>query len=525
MLGLNEIGLLSMTAISIKDMSAEHARNFFLKHESYCGFRLPPYFDFHPLLNAVLQELQKKRNGLNDIGGNSATQYEGVNYVLQTNKDGHYAWRPFELVHPAIYVSLVMKITEDANWDILQARLNKFSSNPKIVCASLPRESTAENLSDTAETVTGWWSDVEQLSLLKALDFKYLFVTDISSFYPSIYTHSISWAVHTKEEAKKDEYRKPKAANRYLGPAIDYSIQKMRYGQTNGIPQGNVLMDFIAELVLGYADEKLTEKLRELGVEDYYIIRYRDDYRVFTNLKEHSEAIARELTLVLQEFGLQLNASKTSSSDDIILNSIKEDKREALALFSKSQWEATIQKSLLKLVMFSRRYPNSGQLDKQLTRLSKKLEVKKTLKEDPRPIISIITDIMLNNPRTIASCALVLSNTLKFIEDEGERVDLLKKIKDKFKVVLGTGVLDIWLQRISYPIQKDIEYDEALCLVVSDVDGINIWESSWVTDQNFMSNVMTTPFIDKERLEACKPVIDEKEVALFPYDDDPEREE
>jgi hypothetical protein len=40
-------------------------------------------------------------------------------------------------------------------------------------------------------------------------------------------------------------------------------MQGMNYGQTNGIPQGSVLMDFIAEMVLGYIDECLSECLDE----------------------------------------------------------------------------------------------------------------------------------------------------------------------------------------------------------------------------------------------------------------------
>ena len=58
----------------------------------------------------------------------------------------------------------------------------------------------------------------------------------------------------------------------------------MNYGQTNGIPQGSVLTDFIAEIVLGYIDSKLSERIRkEIGSINYKIIRYRDDYRIFTN--------------------------------------------------------------------------------------------------------------------------------------------------------------------------------------------------------------------------------------------------
>ena len=60
-------------------------------------------------------------------------------------------------------------------------------------------------------------------------------------------------------------------------------IQEMSFGQTNGIPQGSILMDFIAEIVLGYADELLSKELVKLKINDYKILRYRDDYRIFTN--------------------------------------------------------------------------------------------------------------------------------------------------------------------------------------------------------------------------------------------------
>ena len=40
----------------------------------------------------------------------------------------------------------------------------------------------------------------------------------------------------------------------------------MRYGQTNGIPQGSVLMDFISEMVLGYIDKLLEEKISNIKI-------------------------------------------------------------------------------------------------------------------------------------------------------------------------------------------------------------------------------------------------------------------
>lgn len=502
----------------ITEMVAEDARNFFLKHSSYCSFNLPPYFNFQPLLHEVNGALELKRNGINDIGYKNACKYENVNYILQTNKDGHYSWRPFDLIHPAIYVHLVRKITEDGEWSLLVSRFDEFQSNKKIVCTSLPRQSEDDDTSDTAETVSGWWRDVEQESINKALKFKYLFTTDIANFYPSIYTHSIPWAVHTKQEAKG-----VRGDNENLGNRIDHALRQMRWGQTNGIPQGSALMDFIAEIILGYADELLGKKLEGENIDDYHIIRYRDDYRVFTNSKEDAEAIARYLTVILQTLGLQLNASKTSLSEDVILCSMKPDKQEALMLFGKSVNATTIQKTLLKLVIFSRKYKNSGQIAKYLAKINKRLERRSKLKEDVPPIVSIIADIMINNPRTFSSCALVLSNVLKFARDDDEKLNLLEQIKHKFEPILGTGILDIWLQRISYHIDSDIEYQETLCSIVSgrhDRPYEHVWNSEWITDNNFKNRVMATTFIDAEKLEECEPVIPEHEVVLYPYDND-----
>ena len=184
-------------------MTADEACYFLLKHQSYCNFPLPSYFDFSPILLTTKDGLDPKQNGLSDMGLKDASNYDNVNYILQTNKDGHYAWRPFQLIHPALYVHLVSKITEDDNWSLIKNRFKYFNSNQKIRVASMPREAGDNTPSDTAESVIGWWNDVEQLSIEKSLDFKYIFHTDIANFYPSIYTHSISWAIHTKEIAKK----------------------------------------------------------------------------------------------------------------------------------------------------------------------------------------------------------------------------------------------------------------------------------------------------------------------------------
>lgn len=202
-----------------------------------------------------------------------------------------------------------------------------------------------------------WWQMIEQKSLTLSLDFKYVLHTDIADCYSSIYTHSIPWAIHTKEKAKKNR------KNSLFGNTIDTHLQDMSCGQTNGIPQGSVLMDFIAEIVLGYVDLLLTQKLESTGISDYGILRYRDDYRIFTNNPFLAEQIAKELSEILSNNGLKLNADKTSASSDIIKSSLKLDKRYWI---SNKVITGNKQKWLIQLYLLSEKFPNSGTIDTQM---------------------------------------------------------------------------------------------------------------------------------------------------------------
>lgn len=46
------------------------------------------------------------------------------------------------------------------------------------------------------------FNEITRQRILKSTASRYLFKTDISRYYSTIYTHSISWALHGKETAK-----------------------------------------------------------------------------------------------------------------------------------------------------------------------------------------------------------------------------------------------------------------------------------------------------------------------------------
>ena len=303
----------------ILDMSNDDAKLFLLKNKSYFSLDLPPYFDFNNLLLSIDNKLKGKN--LRDFYKDNKTippkKCENVNYKILHNKDGKFDWRPFEIIHPALYVYLVNEICEKDNWKKINERFKLFQKNKKIVCCSIPCESSNKKM-DKKDTILNWWNTFEQKSIAMSLKFNCMAKTDITNCYGSIYTHSIAWAIETKEIAKKNIND-----TSLLGNQIDKIIQDMSYGQTNGIPQGSILTDFIAEIVLGYADEQISRKINENKIKDYSILRYRDDYRIFTQNEIDLNVILKVITEVLSELNFKLNTQKTSITDDIITNSIK----------------------------------------------------------------------------------------------------------------------------------------------------------------------------------------------------------
>jgi len=490
------------TRKSILNLTSSEVRDFLLKAESYCSVDLPPYFVFEDLITQVNTVLEGKK--LNDLIKNPS-DYEDVNYTILNNKDGKYAWRPFQLIHPVLYVSLVRLITEENNWNVITKRFSEFSKNKKIRCLSIPVVSLSEE-KNKAEQVSHWWHEVEQRSIELGLEYDCLLETDITDCYGAIYTHSIAWALHTKTEAKKKNNRNNLSL---IGIQIDKHIRDMRYGQTNGIPQGSTLMDFIAEMVLGYADLKLSEKIQSAGINDYLILRYRDDYRIFCNNPRDGEQIIKMLTEVTISLGLKLNPAKTKASNDVVRASIKKDK---IAWFSRKKSEKSLQKHLLIIHDHSLDFPNAGSLSVALQDYYNRISRISRLIEKPLPIISIVVDIAYRSPRTYAVCAAILSKLFSFV-DESRKRGIIEKIQHKFIKIPNTGHLQVWLQRITHPIFDDIQYEEPLCKLASGKSAL-IWNNDWITS-NDLKTAVDTAIIDRQKLSELSSVVPADEFELF----------
>lgn len=493
----------------VLDMSADEARRFFLKEDSYCTIPLPPYFSFGDVLAEVDGVLS--RIPLTDCLAASPKCHhcEGVNHRILSNKDGRHAWRPLELIHPALYVDLVRRITKPETWTHVLQRFAEFQKDNCIACLSLPVESRTD-YSDKEAQITHWWREVEQKSIELAMDYNCIVHTDVTDCYGALYTHSIAWALHSQETAKKQ--RKDTSL---LGNVIDQRIQDMRHGQTNGIPQGAVLMDFVAELVLGYADLLLCEAIRQADAVDtpWKILRYRDDYRIFVNSSADGERILKALTEVLIRLGLQVHSGKTVISGDVIRSSIKEHK---LDWICRRQSDRSLQKHLLIIHDHGSRHPNAGSLNGALQRFYHRLSSVKNLTE-PLPLISIAVDIAYRNPRTHPICAAILSRLVSELPDVEAKREVIERIRSRFTQLPNTEHMDIWLQRISWSFDRAMEYDAPLCKLVAENEVREIWNSDWIGSKDLRNAVERPKVIDRDKLAAMKPIVPEDEIGLFPY--------
>lgn len=492
-------------ARSILDLSSDEARAFLLKPESYCSLDLPPYIVFGELIDGVNTALNGKM--LSTLSA-SPRDHDDVNYTILHNKDGKYAWRHFQLIHPALYVSLVHAITKNDNWKLICDRFKQFSENEQIRCISLPIVSESEQ-KDKAEQVSNWWHEVEQKSIELSLDYEYLIEIDITDCYGAIYTHSIAWALHTKAEAKKKENRVNKGL---IGNVIDSHIQDMRHGQTNGIPQGSALMDFVAEMVLGLADLELSDRIRaEKNIVDYRILRYRDDYRIFVNNPQVGEKIVKFITETTTGLGLKLNPAKTKASSDVVKASIKSDK---LAWLGRKQGAKNLQKHLLIIHDHAIGFPNAGSLVIALNDFHKRISRAKELSEGAAPLIAIVVDIAYRNPRTYAICAAILSKLLSFVKTYETQLFIAKRIQKKFSRIPNTGHMQIWLQRVTLQLGNAIACDEAICKLVAGED-VSLWNIDWISSATLKAALASKIIVDVATRDEISPVIPPEEVALF----------
>ncbi|MDR6128232.1 hypothetical protein QE452_002896 [Sphingomonas sp. SORGH_AS438] len=132
--------------------------------------------------------------------------------------------------------------------------------------------------------------------------------TDIARFYPSIYTHSIAWAITGKDHAKKNHGTKPFKAS--YANLLDKAVGAGQEGQTIGIPIGPDTSRIISELIIVEIENIAKKNINNF---DTRAVRYVDDILIGLEENETASAVLSGISLALYDYQLELSAEKTST--------------------------------------------------------------------------------------------------------------------------------------------------------------------------------------------------------------------
>ena len=132
--------------------------------------------------------------------------------------------------------------------------------------------------------------------------------TDISQFYPSIYTHAVDWAIRGKQRAKQN------LRGTGLGPQLDRLLRNSRGGQTIGLSVGPDTSWLVAEIVLARIDSELAKRFPGL---DRRCARFGDDMTFYATSHDEAHDVLGSYQNLLLEYELAVNPTKVAVVDGL----------------------------------------------------------------------------------------------------------------------------------------------------------------------------------------------------------------
>lgn len=556
---------MAKTAKNILSLNHEEVMDFFMKSEQYHGFELPEYFTFDEVLKYVRETIGTTPYEACLQDGVAPEDLQDVNLDILLNKDGRYAVRPIMLANPFLYYFLVREVCNEENWAIVKGLFEKFNV-PHITSCAIPVIPKEKEAFHKATTINNWWNSMEQRSIELSLEYRYMFVTDITNCYGSVNPQTFDWAFSLKDTAFETDGESQIAKN------IQRYLRAFQQGRNIGIPQGSAIFDFVGEIVLGYSDLLLHEALQAKAKEyeeqsktfpPYEIIRYRDDYRIFCSNREALEDISYILQQVLERLNFRMNSQKTKISDSIVTDAVKSDKLAYIyntPIFSKKGVDFdSFEKHLLYILMFARQYPDSGSVRTMLSDIDKRIEkwlnppiekedadaiiwkdievdeerhlLKIENKEQKKPcyipggrvraMSAICTQIALENVGASHYALRVISRMIDSLKNMKKKRSIIDLVYHKLCDQPNSDYNQLWLQNMTYTQDKKqgtSPYTLRLCQLVSGKESGKevepIWNNNWLKAKLTL-DIPYDSVVDGETLKGVTPVITFRETRIY----------
>ena len=138
-------------------------------------------------------------------------------------------------------------------------------------------------------------------NLVKSFGRRFMVHTDIANFFPSVYSHAISWATVGFSHAKKHKSWKHKAE---WFNQLDEKVRFTKRNETQGVAIGPATSNVISEAILARVDEALSDR--------FTYTRFIDDYTAYCQTEDEAQHFIRGLAEELAKYKLLLNLRKTA---------------------------------------------------------------------------------------------------------------------------------------------------------------------------------------------------------------------
>ena len=268
-----------------------------LAHGLFCE-KLPPVFTMEPFF--------KYCNTLQHSFSSTPRKYVIFDSMRNINVP-----RQFGLPTPMAYQKLCKCLSD--NWPNLQAHFQNTTSNQQYKVSGIhirkfnDKKSLFEMNSNNQRTDDSTKSDLlmvysnQQTNYSPEPDLligkRWLVKADIAIFFPSVYSHSIPWALVGKKCAK---------ANQKSGwyNEIDRHVRQLKDNETHGLLIGPHTSNLLSEIILARIDKTLVD-------EGWQYIRNIDDYSCYVETYEDGQKFLIRLNALLREYDLLLNHKKT----------------------------------------------------------------------------------------------------------------------------------------------------------------------------------------------------------------------
>ena len=272
-------------------------------------------------------------------------------YICREEKDP----RLLSVIHPAKQIEIVRFYEKYKDIMLYYASKSPFSIRKPIKIGryyyathkQLPRDSIDNSISEKNSLTINSWEDegiyfknffsyyhtsyiyefYESKQYQKCEKyFLKLYRFDINKCFDSIYTHSIAWAIYSKEFVKEHLNKKRGS----FADNMDRLMSTLNYNETSGILIGPEFSRIFAEIILQRIDRDIFEALKKDKISygiDYKIFRYVDDYFLFFNEEGVRDNVLNHYTQHLKKFKMSINKLKSHQYDRPIITELSNAKK------------------------------------------------------------------------------------------------------------------------------------------------------------------------------------------------------